>query len=167
MAQFSVAYAVLACTLSGYSQPVTIKPSTIPNIELIGAQSPDFSGLVAQVVGTDQPNGFAAWIPYGVVIKNNSSQALAAITVVWTVAFGGPLGHGGANSPTWFNDPEHQLKPGQAIVMLPQSALEQPRDLRSFADGRGMGNLQNYRKADTLQITLDGIVFASEAVHRD
>lgn len=129
---------------------------------MIGPQSPGFAAAVAQIVGKDQPDGLVAWLPYGVVIKNNSSEDLAAIAVEWRGSFnGGPFAHGGGVLPAWFNAPGRQVKPGQSIVALPQATLASPRDLRQFANGRGMGNLQTFQKADRLEVTLDGVVFAS------
>jgi len=150
------------CATVAYSQPVTVQASRIPGVDIVGPQSTEFSGLVAQIVGTDQPSGFAEWLPYSVVIRNKSEQALAAVTVIWSASFnGGPTGHTGGTSPTWFGAQRQQIQPGQSLIVMPQATLLAPRDLRRFADGRGEGNLQNFQHADRIEVALDSVVFAT------
>jgi hypothetical protein len=160
--RFLTLCAVIACASDGSSQGLLVHPSAVPGIETIGPASSSFEAAVAEAVGTDRPDGLTAWLPYGVAIRNNSAQTLAAIAVEWLGSFhGGPLSHGASVLPAWFDDPEQQVKPGRTIVALPQSILQLPRDLRSFERGRGMGNLLNFQSAGNLEVRVDGVVFAS------
>jgi hypothetical protein len=146
-----------------YAQQVTVQPSAIPGIDIVGPEAADFAASVTQIVGADQPANFAAWLPYGAVIKNNTSLVLAGITVVWTAARSAsePLGHGGGVEAEWFNEPRQRILSGQAVLVLPLHLLESQRDLRGFAEGRGLGNLQNFQSMPRIGIAVDSVVFAS------
>jgi hypothetical protein len=155
-------FSVLAAAFTCYSQSVTVQPSTISGIEIIGPQAPDFAASVAQIVGTDQPGNLTAWLPYGVVVKNNSPQALAAMTVVWTETLdAGPLRPVQRDYWSWFNAPLKYVQPGSAVLAIPQNMLQQPRNLTAFSAGRGLGNLPNFQRAQRIEVALDGVVFAS------
>jgi hypothetical protein len=158
---FAVA-SIFATVCTCYSQQVTVLPSTIPGIAVIGPQSPDFAASVAQVVGAGQPSNFIAWLPYGVVVKNNSSQALAAITVAWTEArdAASPLHGAQLNYRSQFNG-SHLVQSGQAEIDMPNQRLLAPDGLSGFAEGRGLANLPNFQQAQRVQIVVDAVVFAS------
>jgi hypothetical protein len=138
-------FSVLAAAFTCYSQSVTVQPSTISGIEIIGPQAPDFAASVAQIVGTDQPGNLTAWLPYGVVVKNNSPQALAAITVVWTeTPDAGPLRPAERDYWSSFNAPLKYVQPGSAVLAIPQNMLQQPRNLAAFSAGRGWGTCRTF-----------------------
>lgn len=153
---------IFAAVCPCYSQQVTVLPSTIPGIAIIGPQSPDFAASVAQVVGADQPSNFMAWLPYCVVIRNNSSQALAAITVAWTQALdaASPLHQAALDYWSQFNG-SYLVQPGQAEIDMPDQRLLAPDGLSGFAQGRGLANLPNFQQAQRVQIVVDAVVFAS------
>jgi hypothetical protein len=164
MARTFVLMAVLTVGLTSYAQPpLIVQPSTIPGISIIGPESPGFAATVSQIVGTDQPSNFTAWSPYSVVVKNTTPQALAGIMVAWTTAreASAPLGHGGGLRIQWFNQPARQIQPGQSVVALPLDVLMNARDLKPFAQGRGMGNLPNFQEMQRNGVSVDGVVFAS------
>lgn len=148
-----------------YCQQVTVQPSTITGIEILGPQSPDFTAAVARIVGSAQPPTLAEWLPYGIVIKNNSSQAVAGVCVVWTMALdAGPLGSagGGCSSTQWYGSPSNQLQPGQAALAIPPQILHTPRDLKPFLRGTAsLGNLPNYQGAQRVGVSVDSVIFAS------
>jgi hypothetical protein len=148
-----------------YCQQVIVQPSAIAGIQIMGPQSPDYTAAVAQIVGSEQPPTLTAWLPYGVVVKNNSTQVVAGVCVVWTMALGtGPLGGagGGCSSTQWYDSPSNELQPGQAALAIPPQILHKPRDLTPFLRGTGMlGNLPNYQRVQRLGISLDGVIFSS------
>lgn len=163
MAPTFVLVAALTMGLTSYAQPpLVVQPSAIAGISIIGPESPGFAALVSQIVGSDQPSNFTAWLPYSVVIKNTSSQAIAGIMVAWTAAreASAPLGHGGGLRVQWFNQPAQQIQPGQSVVALPLDVLMSARDLKSFVQGRGMGNLPNFQEMQRNGVSVDGVVFA-------
>jgi len=49
--------------INGFSQQVAIAPSTIGGIQLAGPQSPNFTAMVAEIVGPDQPPAFTEALP--------------------------------------------------------------------------------------------------------
>lgn len=143
-----------------YAQSVTVRPSAIVDIELIGPQAPEFAASVSRIVGSEQLGGLVDWLPYGVVVKNNSSQTLAGMALMFSLASDGKALGGSLLTPTWFTT-AGRIKPGQSVIAIPQSVLAQPRDLTPFLRGGKRGNLSNYQQAHSLEISLTGVVFAS------
>jgi hypothetical protein len=153
---------VLAAALTCSAQQVIVQPSAIAQVEVVSPQAPGFSACVAHLVGTDQPRNLAAWLPYAIIIRNNSQQALAAISAVWTVAFGGgPLVHSASVDAQWFDVPGRQIQPGETVLAIPAGILKQARDVKPFADGRGIGNLQNFQPAQRIEISVAAVVFTT------
>jgi hypothetical protein len=153
---------LLFATLECGAQGLVVRTSTIPGVEITGPQSPNFGSMVAQVVGTNQPGGLLAWLPYGIVIQNNTSQDIVGIALAWYGSLHGePLHCMLADLSGSFDSPSRQVQPGKVVVVLPQATLQSPRDLRQFQDGRGMGNLQNFQIAQQPEVGVDGVVFAS------
>ena len=149
---------------ASFAQTFTIEPNTIPGIELIGPQSPDYSAAVAAVVGSDQPRDFLAWIPYGVVIRNTTAQAIVAFTLKWSCQSSPtePLRNCSTYMQNSFTNPHNQLQPAHSLVALPNArSVFGADDLRAFTSGGGMGNLPGYQQAQAIDVALDAIVFAS------
>jgi hypothetical protein len=164
MILFFVFSSMLLPAFSCYCQQVIIQPSAIAGIQMMGPQSPEFTAAVAQIVGSEQPYALTAWLPCGVVVRNNSSQVLAGICVVWTMALdAGPLGGagGGCSSTLWYDSPSNQLQPGQAALAIPPQILHKPRDLKPALRGNWLGNLPNLQRAPRVGIMLDSVAFAS------
>jgi hypothetical protein len=102
--------ATLLFALGMAAQQLTVAPSTIPGIELVGPQSPEFEALVTQLVGPERPVVFADSLRYGVIIRNKTSQGIAAIDTVWTAGDRVLLNA----ADQMFNKPILFVKPGQA-----------------------------------------------------
>ena len=117
--------------------------------------------MVAAIVGSEQPPAFTAWLPYGVVVQNNSSQSIAAICVVWS------LTNGTGRSGTWsgcedgFNRPLHQVAVGQSVITTPDGILQRAIDLRPFQRADSLKALSNLQRAVSIVVSLDSVVFAS------
>jgi len=122
------------------------RPSSIQGVELVGPESPNFEALVTQIVGTDRPVGLAVALPYAVVIRNRTSQAIAAIDTVWTTTDQILLNAADA----MFNKAILYVKPGQAVVASPPGILQNQRQLQIFANGTTEGHrLENFRNPGT------------------
>ena len=161
-----VSASILLTAFTCYSQTVTVQPSTIPGIEIVGPQDSGFAAAVADTVGSDMPPILKPWLPYGVVVKNNSLQPLAGICVVWTRDLNaGPLGYLGGPCATWLERKPFQLQPGRTILAFPDWILQEPGALKPFRDPKLLSNwkdgLANYQRAHTLAVSLDSVVFAS------
>jgi hypothetical protein len=156
---FALATIALAC----HAQSVVVQPCAISGIEITGPDSPDFPRRVEQVAGSSQTDNLRAWLPYGIVIKNNTRQTIAALSVAWSAAMdnSSPLGHSGGLMPHWFNQPHHQLQPGDSVIALPVLLIRGPRELTALARGHGMGNLYNFQRAARLAVSVDAVAFSS------
>ena len=101
------------------------------------------TALVTRIVGPDRPAGLAAALPYGIVIRNATSQAIAAVDTVWTSQNQVLLNA----ADTLFNRPMLYVKPGQAVLAIPPGLLQNQGQLRIFANGAASGlrlaNFQN------------------------
>lgn len=175
---------ILIAAHSCYSQPVTVQASSIPGIDIVGPQSPEFAAAVPEIVGSEMsglPPGIAPWLPYAVVVRNNSSEPLAGMCVVYTAVPAAFLDRSPGPCALWFwfafgiRPPgawAFRLQPGKAVLVFPHWILKEPSDLkpdrspdhkpdRSVADARGLQSLPNYQRAKSLTISVDNVVFAS------
>ena len=140
------------------AQQLTVIPSAIPDVEVVGPQSPDFDALVTQIVGADRPVGLAAALPYAVVIRNRTAQAITAIDMVWTKADQILLNAADA----MFNKPILYVKPGQAVLASPPGILQNQRQLQIFASGTTEGHrLEDFQNPGNVAVVVDAVVFES------
>ena len=158
--RFVKAILVLALTLPGWAQTVTIVQPDVAGLELIGWQSPEFQASLDAALGPQVIGQLGAWVPYTVVLKNNSAEALAAYQMQWS-ANGTTAGTGlGSASP----GPNFILKPGDALVFLPglEVATHMAVDLPTRLLQRNMTmQLASLGKMKAVVISLDSVVFAS------
>lgn len=149
---------------------MTVAPSTISGIELIGPQSPEYPTEVDQIFGAIRSEYLNAWLPYGVVLHNATSQKIVALAVRWDATNAkGQTNRAGLQLEA-FSEPAHQMLPGKAGVALPSLAF--------FMEGSklppqyqltpppsyvlsGNGNLPHFQSAQSVKAMLDGVVFAS------
>jgi hypothetical protein len=163
-----LAILVSAIVLPAEAQPVTIINPDAPGIELIGSQSPDFQASLEAITGPGVMSALGAWVPFTVVIKNNSSQPIVAYHIFWSMGRGRTgLGIGSLS----FTDPAGYLKPGQAVAYLPQYELTRSgtAELPSKLLQRGMTTrLSALAKQGAISISVDSAIFASgQFVGRD
>src|ERR1039457_5458313 len=145
-------------TIGATAQQLTVVPSTIQGVELVGPESPNFEALVTQIVGTDRPIGFAAALPYALVIRNSTSEAIAAIDTVWTTTDRILLNA----TDAMFNKAILYVKPGQAVVASPPGILQNQRQMQIFANGTTESHrLENFRNPGNVTVAIDAVVFES------
>jgi hypothetical protein len=150
--------ATLLFLVGAAAQQLTVELPAIPGIELVGPQSPEFETLVTQIVGPERPMGLAASLPYGVIIRNKTSQGIAAIDTVWTA--GDQILLNAADQ--MFSRPILFVKPDQAVLAVPPGILQNPRQLRIFSDGTIEGHrLNNFKNPGNVTISVDAVVFES------
>ena len=150
-----------ALILSAEAQPVTILKPEAPGIELTGSQSPDFQASLEAVTGPGVMSALGAWVPFTVVMKNNSSQNLVAYHIFWSMGRGrAGIGMGTQSS----TDPDGYLKPGQSVAFLPQYELTRSgvAELPTKLLQRGMTTrLAELGKQGAIAISVDSAIFAS------
>ncbi|MDE3168253.1 MAG: hypothetical protein KGN36_20790, partial [Acidobacteriota bacterium] len=112
----------LLLTWCAAAQPLTVAPPAIQGIEVTGPESPGFEALVSGITGAERPAVLAAALPYGIVIRNRSSQTIAAIDTVWS-ADGRVLLNA---ADQFFDRPALYIQPGQAVLAVPPGILENP-----------------------------------------
>jgi hypothetical protein len=153
------------------SQTMSVTPSTISGVELIGPQSPEYGTEVDQIFGAIRSEYLNAWLPYGVALHNGTSQKIVALAVRWDATnTKGQTNRAGTIQMEAFSDPAHQMPPGKVGVALPsltffmegsklprQSQLTPPPGYVPS----GNGNLPHFQSAQSVKAMLDGVVFAS------
>ncbi len=143
-----------------WPQQVSIKPSSVPGLQVVGPDSPDFLPAVAQLVGSDQPPGFRSLLQYGLVIQNAGEQTLAGFGVVWTAA--GDSSHRiGAGAVLWKEEPSRWIRAGQSVLVVPGNVLQSPRQLRAYRDGGHLGELPAFQRAGPLTVSVECVVYSS------
>lgn len=145
-------------TTGAAAQQLTVVPSSIHGVELAGPDSPNFDALVTQIVGPERPAGFAAALPYTLVIRNRTSEAIAAIDTVWTTPDQILLNA----ADTMFDKAILYVKPGRAVVVSPPGILQNQRQMQIFANGSTEGHrLENFRHLEKVTVAVDAVVFES------
>jgi hypothetical protein len=126
----------IACFLAGFgfAQPVTVQPTSIAGIEIVGPRAPNFGSTVAEVVGNDQPRGFLAWLPYALVVKNKGTQPIVALAVLWTCQrdTASEPRRCYSVSPAWFTVPKLQLPAKPKFFRLREGRSRKISGLEKF-----------------------------------
>ena len=149
---------ILWFALGAAAQQLTVTPATIPGIELTGPGSEEYAALVTEIVGPERPVGLAASLAYGVVIRNRTEHALAAVDTVWTAE--GRILLNAADAT--FQKPILYVKPGEMVLAIPPGILRNPRALQLFANGTTEGHrLENFQNPGKVTVAVDAVVFES------
>jgi hypothetical protein len=139
---------------------MTVAPSTISGVELIGPQSTEYATEVDQIFGAIRSESLNAWVPYGVVLHNGTSQKIVAVAVRWdTTNAKGQTNRASTIQQEAFSEPAHQMSPGKMGVALPSLTLFMEGSKLSPQSGKG--NLPHFQSAQSVKAMLDGVVFAS------
>lgn len=153
-----LAITTLSAVVTARAQQVTIVSSEVTGLELIGLQSPDFQSSLEGVVGPQAQLG--PYLPFAVVLKNNSSQALVGYEVEWTIN-GSEEGCGIGMFAT--KGPDSYLKPGRSIVLVPQFEMRRTpsAELQASMQRKQGSVLYPFQVARTVSISLDSAIFGS------
>jgi hypothetical protein len=154
--------AVLALIImrAGGAQTVTILQPEVPGIELVGWKSPDFPAALEAVAGQQALGQLGDWLPFAIVLKNNSEQALVGYQVLWSEDTGARWTVGGISAYSLSG----HLKPGEAVAFLPLYQLlgsrgeDLPTRLRQEQMTMRLAELQ---RAGRVTISLDSAILAS------
>jgi uncharacterized protein affecting Mg2+/Co2+ transport len=121
-----------------------------------GAPSADYFEQVDEVLGATRSPVLNAWLPYGVSLTNRAAQNIVAVAVRWLVT--NSKGQAVVFSATslMVDQPQQQMPPGKSIIAVPVAVLHTaPRMLA------GSGHLGEFQSAQKVEVSLDGVVFAS------
>lgn len=151
----------LAVIPTGCAQTITIVQPEAAGVELIGSQSPDFQTFLQAAISPDVVKQFSAWLPYTVVLRNNSPQPLVAYHMKW--ALDPPRKGGWGNGEVSGTGPEGYLNPGKALVfMLGFNLTDAPRpDKQAGIQRQGASMLSALQRGNAPTIFLDSAIFAS------
>lgn len=138
------------------AQPVTVAPCGVSSVTMAGAPSADYFERVDEVLGGTRSPLLNAWLPYGVALTNRSPQNIVAIAVRWRVTNSDGLPVVFSAESATFDNPRQQVPPGKSVIAMPAAVLlAAPRTLS------GPGHLAEFQNARKVEVSLDGVVFAS------
>lgn len=164
--------AAAVCTSAGLAQTVAVAPSTVPGVEITAAGAPNYALSVDQVLAPPRSAALNAWLPYGVALRNGTQQNIVGVALRWNAVMANGATESGT-SMSLTQTPSHQIAPGQVAVALPNfgevlvegDASRLPARLRMNPPPEYAGapdpNLAHYQTARSIEVTLDGVVFAS------
>lgn len=152
---------------SGVAQRVEVSQCGVAGVNVTASPAAEYFEQVDQVLGATRSDKLNAWLPFGVAITNRSTQNIVAVAVRWVV-------HGGAGpdqtftaSPHMFDQPRQQVLSGKTVIALPVALLGTSKLPAQFqlTPPAGLitkpGHLGDFQTAASVQVTLDGVVFAS------
>lgn len=164
-----LALALAACASLSPAQSVTVSPSTIPGVELIPPQNPDYWATVEQLFGATRSGTLNSWLPYGTVLKNGSSQTIVALAIRWERT----TAEGQTFRRTLMSGPSAGSR-GLVSIASSVVAIPKPMVLRSLDQhlefqltpppgyvSHPDRSLTECQTARGIQTNLDGVVFAS------
>ncbi len=158
-----VALGALTCVMNA-QQVVT--SNSISEIEVVGPESPAFSGAVAEILkGVRNPN-VEALVPYSIVVRNRSAQNIEGVAIRWTLTDSVGKSVDEISTRTLFDaKPDHQFAPGRSFLVAPYWLVDgPPTGNRPGITSRSTdvsALLQRYRAQKTIGISVDGVLFAS------
>lgn len=152
----------LAAVPFGSAQTITIIQPQSGGLELIGAQSSEFQSYLQAAISPEVVRQFSAWLPYAVVLRNNSLQPLLAYHIKW--ALDPPRRAGWGNGDVYgVAGPDRYLNPGDAVVFVMAfnfAGTSSPYRLASI-ERQGASMLSALQLAKAPAIFLDSAIFAS------
>ncbi len=156
----------LACH-AGAAQNASVAASSIPGVEVLGPLAAGYDTAVERFFGPTRRATLADWLPFGVVVTNRTPQAIAAVAICWQLATSGGETLQYRLEYEAFNRSSGQLAAGQTGVAVGMYWMSDPRrlpaPLRSKPPGSAQdpGGLPEFQNAQSVEATLDGVVFAS------
>jgi hypothetical protein len=93
----------LAAVPTGWAETVTVVRPATAGVELIGPQSSEFQTYLQAAISPEVVRQFSAWLPYAVVLRNNSSQPLVAYHIKWRLTL---LGRADGVTATFLAPPD-------------------------------------------------------------
>jgi len=146
------------------SQTVSVVQPDATDLQLVGAQSPGFQDALAAVLSPQISSQLFAYLPFTVVLKNTSRQALAGYRFWWAINPAPDQRTGGRGDGLLFiTDTSGYLQPGASAVAMPQFILthDPGTDLLEEMQQQQSSILSGLQRARVIGISLDSAIFAS------
>ena len=150
----------VSAILPAWNQTVTIVQPEAAGIELIGSQSPAFQPAIQSIVSPEAPPQLGAWLPFTVILRNNSSQALVGYLVRWSIdGTGAGSGMGMVAGP----NPWAYLQPGASVIVQPHAFVTDASGIDQLVKSMGQieGTLAALRRGKAIGVFLDYVILAS------
>lgn len=138
-----------------------IEPSRIPDVELIGPDAPEFSGLLEALLG-DKPGGVLRQaLPWSVIVRNKGARALALLGVRFDMVSRQKKPYSVVHYADTLRHPEKaSLGPGALrFVCAERRYTDMVLRRETTVDGRGPMNLENLAAAVRVVVSLDCVAF--------
>lgn len=138
-----------------------VKPSTVPGVELIGPNSPQFGKALETLLGGTPDGVLQPALPFSVIVSNNCSRPLALLGVRFDMAGPKAKSYSVIHYADTLRYPEKaNLPPGGArFVCAEPRYTDMVLRQEAGVDQRGAMNLANLRKARRIAASLDCAAF--------
>lgn len=159
-----LAYLFAAGALCAAAQTLAVTPPDLPGLELLGPGSVGYEAGLAAILGSPLPPQLAAYLPYAVVLKNGSNQALVAYHIRWAIdpRPNQPRTGGAETGVLATTGTSLYLQPGQLVVAIPMRILNQAPSAALLADlEQHPGSLARWSKAKNIVVSLDSVILQS------
>ncbi len=145
------------------SQTFSVNPSAIAGVSVSGRGMGQYPPNVDIVLGSARNEATNFWLPFGIIVSNNTSQPIVGFAARWTATDSSGQESVTIMTRSLFQSPELQIAPGQSVVLLPFWLLaNQHRGIRGSLDlGYQPSDLRAFQNARSIRVTLDGVVFGS------
>ena len=150
--------------VNGVQGAVVVNPSSVAGVAFIGPNDPSFNDAVTKVLSPSRTLTTNDWLPFSAVLTNNTSQSIVAVIVKWVKVL--PDGRKGTLvvHREFFGPHGQPVLSGQSAVALPGRVFGRPlpwgsQDATDRPDH--LTELQKFQAATSVEVTLDGILFAS------
>jgi len=145
-------------------QTFFVDASTVPGVSVSGRGGGQYPANIDMILGISRDEVTNAWLPFSITVSNNAPGGIVAVAVRWRVT--DPSGNDSTYIMTrsLFEDDQIQIAPGTAVVAFPSALLSNHQNgIRNSLGGSGgsPSDLRNFRNASKIQVSLDGVVFAS------
>jgi hypothetical protein len=143
---------------------VVVHPSSIPGVALIGPDDPSFHDAVTQVLDPSLTPTTNDWLPFSALITNNTSQPIVAVIVKWAKVRPDGIRGNLIVQREFFNSSRPRVEAGKSAVALPGWVFLRPSPSGLHDETNQpahFSQLQTFQSATSVEVTLDGVLFAS------
>lgn len=150
---------------NGVQGVVVTNRSSIAGVAFIGPNDLSFNDAVTKVLSSSRTPTTNEWLPFSAVLTNNTGDSIVAVVVRWVKILPDGRKNTLVVNQTFFSSRTRPVQSGQPAVVLPVGGvLIQPspsgsQDATNRPDQ--ITKLQAFQAATRVEVTLDGVLFAS------
>jgi len=148
------------------AQTFVVDPPAIAGVTITGPGAAEYMPKVDALLGTSRNAETNAWVPFGFVAMNKTTEPIVAVAARWSITDSSGQYTEQILTRSFMESPKLQIAPGESVVVFPSWVLAGhhpgiPGSLNPATTGNAPAELSRFQSAQSVRATLDGIVFAS------